>query len=57
LKKSKLKKSSLVQLPTGTKISIDEMVISCSISINGVNTNVDVNIIPLGFYDALIGMD
>jgi hypothetical protein len=33
------------------------MVRGCSISMNGVNTNVYINIIPLGYYDILIGMD
>ena len=33
------------------------MVKSCSISINDVNTSVHLNIIPLGYYDILIGMD
>jgi hypothetical protein len=33
------------------------MVRGCSISLNGVNTNADLNIIPLGSYDILIGMD
>jgi hypothetical protein len=33
------------------------MVRSGSISLNGVNTSVDINIIPLGSYDILIGMD
>jgi hypothetical protein len=33
------------------------MVKSCSISLNGVNTCVDMNIIPLGSYDIIIGMD
>jgi hypothetical protein len=33
------------------------MVRGCSIIINGVNTNVDLIIIPLGSYDILIGMD
>jgi hypothetical protein len=33
------------------------MVKGCSISLNGVNTNVDLNIIPLVSYDILIGMD
>ena len=33
------------------------MVRGCSIIINGVNTNVDLNIIPLGSYDILIGID
>jgi hypothetical protein len=57
LEKSKLEKSSLVHLATGTKIRINEMVRGCSISLNEVNTNVDLNIIPLGSYDILIGMD
>jgi hypothetical protein len=30
---------------------------SCPINMNGVNTIVDLNIIPLGSYDILIGMD
>jgi hypothetical protein len=57
LEKSNLGKSSLVQLATGTKRRIHDMVRSCSISLNGVNTSVDMNIIPLGSYDILIGMD
>jgi hypothetical protein len=57
LEKSKLGKSSLVQLATGTKRRIHEVVGSFSISLNGVNTSVDLNIIPLGYYDILIGMD
>jgi hypothetical protein len=48
LEKSKLEKSSLVHLATGTKRRINEMVIYCSISLNEVNNNVDLNIIPLG---------
>jgi hypothetical protein len=55
LEKSKLEKSSLVQLATITKRRINEMVRGFSISMNGVNTNADLNIIPLGSYDILIG--
>jgi hypothetical protein len=33
------------------------MVKSCSISLNGVNFCIDLNIIPLGSYDIMIGMD
>jgi hypothetical protein len=55
LEKSKLKKSSLVQLATGTKRRINETVRGCPINMNGVNTIVDMNIIPLGSYDILIG--
>jgi hypothetical protein len=57
LEKSKLGKSSLVQLAIGTKRRINEAIRSCPININGVNTVVDMNIIPLGYYDILIGMD
>jgi hypothetical protein len=57
LKKSKLEKSCLVQLATGTKRRINENIKDCPINLNGVNTNVDMNIIPLGSYDILIGMD
>jgi glycine cleavage system protein P-like pyridoxal-binding family len=47
----------LVQLATGTKRRIHDMVRSCSISLNGMNTSMDLNIIPLGSCDILIGMD
>jgi hypothetical protein len=57
LEKNKLGKASLVQLATGTKRIIHDMVRSCSISLNGMNTSIDLNIIPLGSYDILIGMD
>jgi hypothetical protein len=57
LMKSKLERSWLVQLATGTKRRINETVRGCPIDLNGVNTNVDLNIIPLGSYDILIGMD
>jgi hypothetical protein len=33
------------------------MVRGFSISLNGVNTNADINIIPLGSYDIIIGLD
>jgi hypothetical protein len=51
LKKSNLERSCLVQLATGTKRRINEVVRSCPIDLNGVNTIVDLNIIPLGSYD------
>ena len=57
LEKNKLGKTSLVHLATGTKRRIHDMVRSCSISHNGVNTSIDIKIIPLGSYDILIGMD
>jgi predicted aspartyl protease len=57
LEKNKLGKASLVKLATGTKRRIHVMVRSCSISINGMNTSMDLNIIPLESYDILIGME
>jgi hypothetical protein len=57
LGKNKLGKSSLVQLDIGTKRRIHDMVRSCPISLNGVNTSTDLNTIPLGSYDVLIGID
>jgi hypothetical protein len=57
LKKSKLEKSSLVQLATGTKRRINETARGCPINLNGVNEVVDMNLIPLGSYDILFGMD
>jgi hypothetical protein len=46
-----------VQLATGAKRKFNEMVKSCLIDMNGLNTNDDLNIFPLGSYDCLIGMD
>jgi predicted aspartyl protease len=57
LEKSKLGQASLVQLATATKRRIHDMVRSCSISLNCMNISTNLNIIPLGSYDVLIGMD
>jgi predicted aspartyl protease len=57
LQRSKNKKSWLVQLAMGAKRKINEFVTDCQIDINGINTKVDVNMIPLGSCDCLIGMD
>jgi predicted aspartyl protease len=57
LQRSKHKKYWLVQLATGAKRKINELVKYFPIDMNGLNTKVDVNIIPLGSYDCLIGMD
>jgi hypothetical protein len=46
-----------VQPATGTKRKFIEMVKSCLMDMNGLNTSVDLNILPLGSYDCLIGMD
>jgi hypothetical protein len=57
LPRSKHGKSWLVQLATGDKRKFNEMVKSCLMDMNGLNTKVDLNILPLGSYDYIIGMD
>jgi hypothetical protein len=57
LQMSKHNKSWLVQLATGAKRKINDQFKKCQINMNGLNTKVDVNIIPLGSYGFLIGMD
>ena len=57
LQRSKHNKSWLVQLATRFKRKTNELVKVCLIDMNGLSTKVDVNIIPLGSYDCLIGMD
>jgi hypothetical protein len=54
---SKHVKYWLVQLATGAKIKVNEMVKSCLMDMNGLSTRVDLNIFPLGSYYFLIGMD
>jgi hypothetical protein len=55
--RSKLGKPWLVQLATRAKRKINEMVKEFPIDMNGLSTREDLNIIPLGSYDFLIGMD
>ena len=50
-------KSWLVQLATGTKRKVTSYVKNCEIMMNELNTHVDLNILPLGSYDLLIGME
>jgi hypothetical protein len=57
LKRCEHEKSWLVHLVARTKRKINELVKDCSVSMNGVNIEADLNIIPLGSYDFLIGMD
>jgi hypothetical protein len=45
---SKDGKSWLVQLDTGTKRKVNEMVNSCLMDINGLNNKEDLSILPLG---------
>jgi predicted aspartyl protease len=55
--RSKHEKSWLVQLATGVKRKVNEMVKSCLMDMNGLNIGAYLNILPLGSYDCLIGMD
>jgi hypothetical protein len=57
LPRSKLGKPWLMHLPTGEKRKINEMVKACPIEMNGMCTKADLNIIPLGSHDFLIGID
>jgi hypothetical protein len=57
LPRRKLGKSWLVQLATKAKRKINEMVKACQMDMNGLSTTTDLNIVPLGSYGFLIGMD
>ena len=57
LGKVKHDKPWLVQLATGTKQKISEIVKGCEVNLNGFSTRVNLNILSLGSYDILIGMD
>jgi predicted aspartyl protease len=57
LNKVKHNKSWLVQLATGTKRKVVELVKDCMITLDGMETSVDLNILPLGSYDIIIGVD
>jgi hypothetical protein len=47
----------LVQLATGAKRKINEMVKACPMDMNRLSTRAVLNIIPLGSYDFIIGME
>jgi hypothetical protein len=57
LHKEKFENSSLVQLATRTKRRITYVVKNCELCMNELRTQIDLNILPLGSYDVLIGMD
>ena len=57
LKKSKHRRSWLVQLATRTKKNISEVVRKCPLVMDGLITCADMNVMPLESYDFLIGMD
>jgi hypothetical protein len=57
LKKLKHAKSWLVQLATGTKRKVVEFISDLEFSLDGQNIRTNLNILPLGTYDMIIGMD
>ena len=57
LGKVKHVKPWLVQLPTGMKQKVSKIIKECEVNLNGFLTKVNLNILPLGSYDILIGMD
>jgi hypothetical protein len=57
LTRSKHENSWLVQLATRSKRKVIELVKSCSVDMKGMSTKVELNILPLGSCDCLIGMD
>jgi predicted aspartyl protease len=57
LEKVKHSKSWLVQLATTAKRKVTEFISDCKLEISGHDTKVNLNILPLGSYDILIGMD
>ena len=57
LGKVKHDKPWLVQLATGTKHKVSEIANECEGSLNGFPTKVNLNIVTLGLYDVLIGMN
>ena len=56
-KKLKHRKSWLVRLATKTKRKVSEVVETCPLVMNGLVSCIDLNDLPLGSYDVLIGMD
>ena len=57
LKRSKHRRSWLVKLATGIKKKVSEVVRKCPLVMDGLVTCADLNVLPLGSYDVLIGMD
>ena len=47
----------LVQLATGTKIKVVEAIPTCQLMLGEFLTQAPLNVLPLGSYDLLIGMD
>jgi hypothetical protein len=57
IKKVKNAKSWLVQLAIGAKRKVIDFILECELIIDGQSTKLDLNILPLGSYDLIIGME
>ena len=57
MRKYDFEKSWLVQLAIGTKRKLASFISSCEVYMQDLITKVDLNVLPLGSYDVLIGMD
>ena len=57
MNKSSHRKSWLVQLATGTKRKVSKVVERCPLDMDGLFTCANLNVLPLGLYDVLFGMD
>eukprot|EP00253_Pinus_taeda_P022443 PITA_22443 len=57
LQPARFKNPWLVQLATGAKMRVTAKIKDCSLTIAGESVVVDLNVLPLGSYDVLIGMD
>jgi hypothetical protein len=57
LKKQKHEKSWLVKLATGTKRKVVNFISNLEFSLDGQKIRTNLNILPLGSYDMIIGMD
>ena len=53
----KFARSWLVQLATGAKRKVISFVKNCAVTMDQFETSVKLNVLPLGSYDMLIGMD
>ena len=50
-------KSWLVKLATGTKKRVPNWVRACASELNGMPTSKHLNVLPLGSYSMILGMD
>ena len=57
LQSQKFKSPCLVQLATGTRITVNTKVSDCILEIVRQYIPIELNILPLGYYDILLGMD